>query len=203
MFVGKARASISLFRIAEATFITALVLVLTGCQQSQQEAQSRVAKKAKATISKPIASKGAEDLVLTKEIVGIKPAIFSVNYHKDKNPICTLEISEGGKIVSENRNLIECGLLTSRDMVDLKISGDVKGVTVFQQKEKQNNTFVLKRNLAGRWVVTEVVFVFPQDNMQTGDTDVVREAGTLSPPVLVSEYDRKNVEKSLFKSILQ
>lgn len=203
MFVGEARASISLFRIAEATFISALGFVLMGCQQSQQEAQNRVAKEAKATISKPIASKGAEDLVLTKEIVGIKPAIFSVNYRKDKNPICTLEISEGGKIVSENRNLIECGLLTSRDMVDLKISGDAKGVTVFQQKEKQNNTFVLKRNLAGHWVVTEVVFVFPQDNMQTGDTDVVREAGNLSPPVLVSEYDRENVEKSLFKSILQ
>ena len=210
MFVRKARASVPFFGITVVTFLAVLVSVLAACQQSQQ-AKSRDAKGTTASIEKKIASGNTEqelssetnEVVLTKEIAGVPPATFSVKYRQGEDAICTLEISEDGKVVAENSSMIECELLPSPGMVEVEISGDAKGVTVFQQKTKQNNTYFLQKNRAGKWVITKIVFVYPQDNLQTGDVDVVREAGDLMPPVPVGEYNRSRVEKSLFKSKLQ
>ena len=122
----------------------------------------------------------------------------------DPAPSCILEITENRVVIARNSRLVECGLLPSREMVDVEISGSPNNLTVFQQKTKGTNKYTLQRTESGRWVITNVEVVYPRDNVAAGDVEVVRATADLKfTPVLVNQYSPASIKERMVQSIVQ
>jgi hypothetical protein len=147
------------------------------------------------------------NIVYSREIDGAPPVKIYVHFLSEgkTNPLCTLEIVENGVSVAVNSELLECGSLSSREMVDVEVSGSLGNLIVFQQKAKGTNSFSLQRMAAsGHWVITKAEFVYPRDNLETGEVEVVRDSADLAnSPILVNQYSPSAIKERLVQSLVQ
>lgn len=156
--------------------------------------------------SEQFASKVDGQIAVKQEIHAPRPTIAYVKYlaGESGSPTCILEISENGTIVAKNSEMVECGLMSSPKMVAVEISGTPSDLIVFQQKTKGTNFYSLKRSSAGDWVVTKAEFVHPQDNLETGDVDVIKETADLDDaPVPLNIYTPDSIKERLAQSIVK
>ena len=193
-----------------------ICFALAACQRNEasppaaqvKNERSDTRQRSWASLSAAPVTEDRGKIVVLREFNGSPQAIVSITYRANQNSdaTCALQITEAGKVVAENRAMIECGQLTSPAMVDVTLSGTTKDLTIFQQKTKQTNSYSLKRIGDGEWIVTKAEFVYPQDNADTGEVDVVRETADLismSPPTSVNRFDRHIIENRVVKSVMQ
>jgi len=179
-------------------------LLVCACRVSQGQQQA-VAPIRQAPPT-PHAKSGAGEVVYTYELARNPSATISIRYLSPNGmaPSCILEITENRVVIARNSRLVECGLLPSREMVDVEISGSPNNLTVFQQKTKGTNKYTLQRTDSGRWVITNVEVVYPRDNVAAGDVEVVRATADLKfTPVLVNQYSPASIKERMVQSIVQ
>lgn len=184
----------------------AFASLLVGACTASQGGESVASVKRTNPMIKPVARSG-DEMVFSRDIPGNPIASVDVRFSSEDsaNPACTLEIVESGVLVAKNSKLLECGLLSSREMVDVDVSGSAGALIVFQQKTKGTNSYSLKRVPAsGDWMITKVEFVYPRDNAQTGEVELVRDSADLTrAPISVNSYSPAAIKARLVQSLIQ
>jgi hypothetical protein len=197
----------SVARMTRLGLFAVIASSLAACQQAQPETVSkRPGIESRADATRGLPASPATNIVLSKIIDGPLPAIFVVKYQASDhmNATCLLQVSERGKVVAESRHMIECGNAVSPSMVDVEITHDTRGVQVFQQDDKGNARFLLRRNADAGWILSKVEFIYSQVNPATGDLDVIRETADLvDRPMRVEDYDYERIRKVLVKSTIK
>ena len=196
-------------------FIVIAMVIAAACHRSDgAESIKLTAHQAGAAVSAPtpqdkdLAKKAVGTVVVVKNIYGSPTVVISVTHFAGdhNNAMCEFRISEGQEVTAENSNMIECGPLLSPEMVDVEITGNANDLEVFQQKDKQTNSYSLQRIGTGRWIVKKVVFTRTQDNTETGETDVIRETADLGKgqvPIQVGQFDYASIKDRLVESIVR
>ena len=210
------RVGITVSRYKQVNVVLAIaVLTAVGCRKNPGAELTKLHAQQAADVGifatpkhKNPVTKATGTVAVIKKVYGSPTVTISVTYFTGhvNNAMCELRISEGQKVAAENRNMIECGPLLSPDMVDVEITGDVNDLEIFQQKDKQTNSYSLQRTDTGQWVIKKVVFTRAQDNTQTGEIDVIREAADLSEgqsPIQVSQFDYASIKDRLVESIVR
>jgi hypothetical protein len=180
-------------------FVVAVGLVGGGCRPTQGREPTP-------TDFGRLASIAKSEVVYDQKIPGGLPTAVYVKYLSDDgaSPECSLEIFENSVAVAKNSEMVECGLMSSPTMVSVKITGTVSGLVVFQQKVKGTNSYFLRKTLAGEWVVEKAEFVFPRDNLETGEVDLVRETADLhETPIPLNSYSAAAIKGKLVESTVK
>jgi len=153
-----------------------------------------------------VAALAAGETAYKQRIPGNLPTVAYVKYSPGQgtSPSCSLEIFERGRLVANNEKMVECGLMSSPEMLSVEITGTASDLLIFQQKERGTNSYSLRRSSGGIWLISKVEFVYARDNLETGEIDVIRDTADLArTPVPMNGYSPAAIEKNLRESIVQ
>lgn len=122
---------------------------------------------------------------LAKSATGSIPYAVLVSYSEadDNNPAtCHLQIleSEAGKVrvVQETDHLLICSTVADANVErkQLSIKADKGRISMYEERDKKNSAFEFVKN-NNDWVISKVIFNYPEANANTDDIEVVTEEG--------------------------